>query len=180
MNSTRNPLAPATRDAMVNTLNVCLANAVVVSMMAKQAHWNVRGTMFGPLHGLFDKVYGAAAGWADELAERAAALGGEVRGTPAQVVAGTTLATNAPLGYDPVALCAAVAGALATFSGMLSESQRLAGGESVVRGDGAAEGATGEEPAPTPDLATQDVFITMQREADKLLWKVEASMVQRR
>lgn len=178
MNPTRNPLAPATRSAMVDTLNVCLANAVVLAMMAKQAHWNVRGIVFGPLHGLFDDVYEAAGGWADDLAERAAALGGEVRGTPAQVLAGTTLPTNAPLGYEPETLCTAVAQGLAAFSGMLSEAQRLAAGESAV--NPAAADEPGVTPAPTPDLATQDVFITMQREVDKLLWKVEASMVQHR
>lgn len=51
-------------------------------------------------------------------------------------------------------------------------------GESVV--NPAAADEPGVTPAPTQDLATQDVFITMQREVDKLLWKVEASMVQHR
>lgn len=179
MNLTRNPLAPATRAAMVDTLNVCLANAIVLSMMAKQAHWNVRGIVFGPLHGLFDDVYEAAGGWADDLAERAAALGGEARGTPAQVLSGTTLTTNAPLGYEPETLCTAVAQGLAAFSAMLSGAQRLAGGEAVVNPAAAGDEA-GVAPAATPDLATQDVFITMQREVDKMLWKVEASMAQHR
>jgi starvation-inducible DNA-binding protein len=176
MNPTRNPLAPATRAAMVDTLNVCLANAIVVAMCAKQAHWNVRGIVYGPLHKLFDRVAESANGWADTLAERAAALGGEVRGTPAQVLGATSLPTNAPLGHAPDGLCTSVAQSLATLSAMLMGAQRVAAGEPIVATGTEEEG---QRPSTTPDLATQDVFITIQREVDKLLWQVEASMVQR-
>ena len=49
--------------------------ALILALVAKHAHWNVRGPFFGPLHQLFDGVADAAYGWADRLAERTVVLG---------------------------------------------------------------------------------------------------------
>lgn len=154
MNPTSNPTPLAVREALIPVLNALLADASVLYATAKQAHWNVRGPLFKPLHKLFDDVAGEASGWADTIAERVAALGGTVTGTMAQAVGATRLPTNAPLGHDATVCLSAVAEGLARFSKAARELQGKAG----------------------DDLATQDVGIEVQRAADKLLWMCEASM----
>jgi len=52
-----------------------LADLVVLSLQSKQAHWNVTGPQFSPLHELFDAMAGEHRGWYDEVAERRRALG---------------------------------------------------------------------------------------------------------
>jgi len=62
-----------------------------LQLQAKQAHWNVKGPNFIPLHGLFDTVAADAAGFSDSVAERIAALGGQAEGSINAVGLRTTL-----------------------------------------------------------------------------------------
>ena len=78
---TQNDLPEETRRAIIDALNDHLADAIDFALQAKQAHWNVRGPNFVPLHGLFDEVAEEFSEFADELAERAVQLGGTARGT---------------------------------------------------------------------------------------------------
>lgn len=48
---------------------------VALTLDAKQAHWNVTGPMFLPLHSFTDEVADDARAWTDRIAERALALG---------------------------------------------------------------------------------------------------------
>jgi starvation-inducible DNA-binding protein len=48
---------------------------VALTLDAKQAHWNVTGPGFLPLHAFTDDLAVAARAWTDRLAERALALG---------------------------------------------------------------------------------------------------------
>ncbi len=73
---TKNDLPDAIRSSMVELIGGHLASAVHLTLLAKQAHWNVKGPGFFSLHGLFDEVYDHAGDWADGLAERAVQLGG--------------------------------------------------------------------------------------------------------
>jgi starvation-inducible DNA-binding protein len=81
MHKTRNDLAAGTREKVVGLLNQNLADCLDLANQAKQAHWNVKGPNFIALHELFDKVHEVAKAAADEIAERAAALGGQAEGT---------------------------------------------------------------------------------------------------
>lgn len=152
---TSNPTPMAVREALIPALNTLLADATVLYSTAKQAHWNVRGPLFRPLHKLFDDVASAAAGWADTIAERVAALGGTVEGTLAQAVGASHLRSNAPLGHDATVCLSAVREGLARFSKAARALQETAEG----------------------DLATQDVGIEVQRASDKLLWMCEATLL---
>ncbi len=89
--TTKNDLPKKTRKAVIGLLNENLADAIHLSLQAKQAHWNVRGPAFFPLHELFDKLYDEAGDWADLLAERAVQLGGIAEGTLAQIAKQTKL-----------------------------------------------------------------------------------------
>ena len=92
MHPTKNDLPADSRAAMVALLNARLADALDLYTHAKQAHWNVKGPNFAALHGLFDDVSGHSLDWADTLAERAVALGGQALGTAATLV--ESLATS--------------------------------------------------------------------------------------
>jgi starvation-inducible DNA-binding protein len=48
---------------------------VALTIDAKQAHWNVTGPGFLPLHALTDQLADDARAWTDRIAERALALG---------------------------------------------------------------------------------------------------------
>ncbi len=91
MHPTKNDLPADSRAAMVALLNARLADALDLYTHAKQAHWNVKGPNFAALHGLFDDVSGHSLDWADTLAERAVALGGQALGTAATVAKTTAL-----------------------------------------------------------------------------------------
>lgn len=154
MNPTRNDLSSKVRASMVALLNDSLADAVDLWTQAKQAHWNVKGPAFIAIHELFDKVAAAAETFADDIAERAVALGGVAMGTA------TMASKHSRLDRFPERLpgqedfLAAVAEALATF------------GRHVRRAiDTAGDGG---------DQGTADLFTGISRECDKLLWFVEA------
>ncbi len=76
MYETSNDLSPTPRRPMIELLNEHLADAIDLHLQAKQAHWNVKGPNFVGLHDLFDRVAAQAQEYADEIAERAVALGG--------------------------------------------------------------------------------------------------------
>ncbi len=67
-----------------------LADLVVLALQAKQAHWNVTGEQFKPLHELFDAMTDEYRGWYDLVAERLRALGEPADGRLA-ALAGTAV-----------------------------------------------------------------------------------------
>ena len=69
---------------------------VALSLDAKQAHWNVTGPGFLPLHTLTDELAGDARAWTDRIAERALALGFAV---DARVGTIASAAGEFPAGY---------------------------------------------------------------------------------
>ena len=68
MNPTRNNLPAASREQLVPLLNALLAAATDLKSQAKQAHWNVKGPQFLPLHELFDGIAGRLDAQMDDLA----------------------------------------------------------------------------------------------------------------
>ena len=75
----------------VSLLNARLAEAIDLGLMAKQAHWNLKGPSFFSLHKLFDEIRAQLDTHADALAERVVQQGGDAQGTVQAVVAGTSL-----------------------------------------------------------------------------------------
>lgn len=75
-----------------------------LSAVAKKAHWNVRGPLFGPLHSLFDTLYTESASQADTLAEHVAMLGLSVVGDHVEIA---KQASSEPIGEesDGIELC---------------------------------------------------------------------------
>lgn len=69
------PLPDAERDITCKALQGALVDLVDLHLVAKQAHWNVTGRFFRTVHLQLDELVSSARGFADDLAERAAALG---------------------------------------------------------------------------------------------------------
>jgi starvation-inducible DNA-binding protein len=156
MNPTRNNLPLKVRKEVITLLNARLADAIDLGMQAKQAHWNVKGPQFFPLHELFDKVAASAEEAIDTIAERAIALGGTAEGTIEAVAKATTLPRyplNVAEGRGHVER---LAQALATFGEQVRDA--------IDRADQFG------------DKDTADLFTGVSREADKYLWFVEAHL----
>lgn len=154
MFDTSNDLPPTTRRSVIEILNEHLADAIDLQLQAKQAHWNIKGPNFVGLHELFDKVASQAQEYADEIAERAVALGGVARGT-IQAVSGQSQLREYPLDVgDWRAHVRAMQDALATF------------------GRGVRKAI--DDTTAVNDADTADLFTEISRGVDKSLWMVEA------
>lgn len=68
-----------------------LVELIDLSLQAKQAHWNVVGPNFKPLHEQFDEFTAEYRGWDDDVAERLAAIGVAPDGRVSTVSATTPL-----------------------------------------------------------------------------------------
>lgn len=154
--STRNGLSLEVRERMVELLNQQLAGVFDLFSQTKQAHWNVKGAQFFPLHELFDKLAAELDIHADVIAERATALGGLAQGTVRMAAANSQL----PECELDVTDSLATVEALADRYAALATSMRLA-----------IETAEGHG-----DADTEDLFTEVSRGLDKALWFLEAHL----
>jgi starvation-inducible DNA-binding protein len=77
-------------------LQAALVDLIDLSLLAKQAHWNVRGTNFRSVHLELDEVIDQLRINSDDVAERLAAVGGSPDGRAATVAATTQVPTIEP------------------------------------------------------------------------------------
>ena len=142
------------RDEIIKNLNTSLATNLDLFLVAKQAHWNVKGPNFQGLHELFDAVAAAAREYADLVAERAVALGGVAHGTVQDVGNQTGLPKMSSTETKWEALARAV------HASLIATSEQTRGFASGL----------------DDDLATQDIYVEMLRGLDKWAWMVEAHL----
>lgn len=149
-------LPEATRERLVELLNRNLANALTLQLQVKQAHWNVRGENFQFVHELFDTVLLRLREHSDELAERAAMLGGVPFGTAAKIAEATTVPE-----YD--------------FSAVTSGDhlRALADRYAIHAKEVRHAVSMAEE---LNDVATEDVFTAILRDIEKDLWFLESHL----
>ena len=83
---------------VVGALQRTLTDLQALQLQTKQAHWNVVGTLFYPLHELLQDHYEAIAKHADSVAERLLAVGVSSDGRASTIVRGSTL-PEIPGGY---------------------------------------------------------------------------------
>lgn len=86
----------STRIAAASALQQMLPELVALTMHAKQAHWNLTGPGFLPLHALTDEIAADTRNWADRIAERSLALGFPVDARPGTVA---SVAGQFPAGH---------------------------------------------------------------------------------
>jgi starvation-inducible DNA-binding protein len=156
MHPTHNSLSEDIRSQVVDILGGRLADVSDLYFQAKTAHWNVKGPNFIALHKLFDKVAECAAEWSDLIAERLVQLGGTAEGTSQAVAEHTSLDEFPTSLVDEHDHIHAMSAALARV------------GELVRHGV--------EKTEELGDMGTSDLLIDVVRDADKLLWFVEAHL----
>lgn len=77
---------PENMQASIRALQSTLTELQSLQLQTKQAHWNVSGTLFYPLHELLQEHYEGIAKYADECAERLLAIGASSDGRAATIV----------------------------------------------------------------------------------------------
>jgi starvation-inducible DNA-binding protein len=91
MTTISSPLSDESRTVVGHALQDALVDLIDLSLLGKQAHWNVVGRNFRSLHLQLDEVVSSARTYADQVAERAAALGVNPDGRAATVSEATPL-----------------------------------------------------------------------------------------
>jgi starvation-inducible DNA-binding protein len=153
---TRNDLSASIRGKSIDLLSQALADLIDLSAQAKVAHWNVKGPHFIAYHELFDKTHEAIDEHVDTVAERIAALGGEVDGDVRSVAKRSRLA-----GF-PRKLDAGL-----EFVDALSEAVALVTKHTRKAIDLADDAG---------DKVTADLFTEVARDLDQRLWFLEAHL----
>lgn len=85
------PLSDSDRDITGRVLQDTLLDLIDLHLVAKQAHWNVVGKFFRDVHLQLDELVTTARGFADDVAERAVAIGISPDGRAATVAKGSGL-----------------------------------------------------------------------------------------
>ena len=79
------------RDKVAAELQPTLVELVDLALSGKQAHWNLTGELFRPLHLQLDELVVDAREWGDQVAERLVTVGVPADGRVATVAADTPL-----------------------------------------------------------------------------------------
>ena len=81
----------AANEVVVNDLQATLAELIDLSLLGKQAHWNVVGPNFRSIHLQLDEIVDTARLSSDRVAERIATLGSAPEGRSGAVAASSEL-----------------------------------------------------------------------------------------
>lgn len=153
---TRIDIPQENRTKLVDLLNARLADITDLYTQAKQAHWNVKGSDFFQLHEMYDLLAAGILPFADMVAERATALGGEALGTVRMAASASTLKEFPRDAYGSLDSVDALADGYATLAANLRTAA--------------------DEAEKLEDMDTNDLFIEVSREVDKQLWFLEAHL----
>ncbi|MFF3705795.1 Dps family protein [Streptomyces phaeochromogenes] len=153
MTVVKSTLSESARQVVGEALQGTLVDLLGLSLIGKQAHWNIVGPRFRSIHLQLDEVVDTARTYADTVAERAATLGVPPDGRPETVA--TTAAPQGPKeGWvQDTEVVSVLVKALETTIGLLRE--RIT--------------ATAE-----PDPVTQDLLIGLTAELEKHRWMFQA------
>jgi starvation-inducible DNA-binding protein len=147
------PLGDAEREATGAVLQATLVDLVDLSLIAKQAHWNVVGPNFRSAHLQLDELVDAARGYVDDVAERANAIGISPNGK-AKVVVKSSGIPEYPDNWQSVESTVA---AIVDILGELIKRLRKRIDETDKS-----------------DLVTQDLLIEITQELEKQHWMWQA------
>lgn len=153
MTVVRSTLPEPARRVAGEALQSTLVDLLGLSLIGKQAHWNIVGPRFRSIHLQLDDVVSVARSYADTVAERSAALGLPPDGRPETVASAYTLPGPKEGWLRDTEVVQLVVDALASAIVRLRE-----------RVDATAE----------PDPVTQDLLIAVTSELEKQRWMFDA------
>jgi starvation-inducible DNA-binding protein len=144
------------KSAVIDIMNARLADAIDLSLIIKQAHWNLKGPQFIGVHEMLDMFRAAVDEHVDTIAERVAQLDGIALGT-SQVVAKATKLDPYPTEIRKVTdHLSALADRYATIANQVRED------------------IDNTEEAGDADAA--DILTAFSRELDKELWFIKSHL----
>ncbi|EPJ42147.1 putative DNA protection during starvation protein 2 [Streptomyces afghaniensis 772] len=154
----RSTLPDEARRVSCEALQDTLVDLLGLSLIGKQAHWNIVGPRFRSIHLQLDEVVSAARSFADTVAERSAALGVPPDGRPETIAKAFTLP--------------------APKEGWVRDSDAV---QVMVESLQDAIGRLRERIDATEkaDLVTQDLLISITAELEKQRWMFDAENVPR-
>jgi starvation-inducible DNA-binding protein len=147
------PLSDADRTSTGAALQSTLVDLIDLSLIAKQAHWNVVGPNFRSAHLQLDELVGAARQYVDAVAERANAIGVSPNGKAKTVVDSSGIPAY-PDNWQSVE--ATVTAIVHILGEMIKRLRR-----SIDETD-------------KSDLVTQDLLIEIAQELEKQHWMWQA------
>ncbi|MGW0758312.1 Dps family protein [Streptomyces sp. NPDC002814] len=153
MTVVKSTLPEPARGIAGEALQSTLVDLLGLSLIGKQAHWNVVGPRFRSIHLQLDEVVTAARGYADTVAERAAALGLPPDGRPETIASAFTLPGPKDGWLRDTDVVQLLVDALESAIGRLRE--RIDATEKA-------------------DPVTQDLLIGITRELEKQRWMFDA------
>ncbi|WP_326638158.1 DNA starvation/stationary phase protection protein [Streptosporangium sp. NBC_01755] len=153
MSSITSPLKPEDKKVVGQALQGALVDLLDLSLLTKQAHWNVIGHNFRTLHLQLDKIVSSARKHSDTVAERAVAMGCNPDGR-SSTIASHTEVPQLEAGYINDGK---VVAAMTDILGSIIRRMR----ERIVATE-------------KPDLVTQDLLIEITQDLEKHHWMIEA------
>ena len=149
----KSPLSEADKEITGNALQATLVDLVDLSLIAKQAHWNVVGPNFRSAHLQLDELVNTARQYVDEVAERANAIGISPNGKAKTVVESSGVPEYPDNWQSVEATVAAIVDILAALierlRGRIDETDKS-------------------------DLVTQDLLIEITRALEEAHWMWQA------
>ena len=149
----KSPLSAADKEITGNVLQATLVDLVDLSLIAKQAHWNVVGANFRSVHLQLDELVTTARQYTDDVAERANAIGVSPNGKAKTVVE----SSGVPEYPDNWQSVESTIAAIVDILGALIERLRARIDETDKS-----------------DLVTQDLLIALTQELEKAHWMWQA------
>jgi starvation-inducible DNA-binding protein len=156
MNTPSIALEGNAKSAVIDILNARLADAIDLSLIIKQAHWNLKGREFIAVHEMLDPMRAAVDTHVDIIAERIAQLDGIALGT-SQIVAQSTRLDAYPTDIRKIPdHLAALADRFATLANQVRDD--------IDNTDEAG------------DADAADILTAFSRELDKDLWFIKSHL----